>query len=397
MTDGAQKVVLCSVGTRPEAIKMAPVIVALRRAGWADCRVVATAQHRGLLDQTLACFGIGADVDLDCMRPDQTLSALTARMLGKLDEVLAAQRPDLVLAQGDTTSVLATALASLYRRVPFGHIEAGLRTRDLASPFPEEANRALAARLAALHFAPTAQAQENLVGEGVPPDTIRIVGNPVIDALQTALARKVPVGIELDPAKRLLLVTMHRRESFGAPLGRICAAIRSIIEDDPGLEVLWPVHPNPSVAPTVFGELDRVDRVHLCSPLSYVRFVSAMNRAHLILTDSGGIQEEAPALGKPVLVARDQSERPEAVEAGAAELVGTDPDRITAAVRRLLDDADAYARMSSHRSLYGDGCAAGRIVEAIGRFLSVPEAAQESPSPDSSSGRPAGGKGFLAG
>jgi UDP-N-acetylglucosamine 2-epimerase (non-hydrolysing) len=366
-----RKKIVCCLGTRPEAIKMAPVIKAFQEAAWADCEVLATAQHRGLLDHMLEFFGLSADMDLNAMRDDQSLPELTARLLLLLDEALAAAAPDIVLAQGDTTTVLATALACFYRGVPFGHVEAGLRTGDLASPFPEEGNRVLASRLASLHFAPTPTARENLVREGIRPEAIRVVGNPVIDALFVAVARGVPIGVELDPAKRLILVTAHRRESFGPPIQGICRAVRALSQKHPDVEFLWPVHPNPSVGPVIRRLLGHEPRVHLCDPLAYGSFVSAMRRAYLVLTDSGGVQEEAPALGKPVLVLRDQTERPEAIQAGVARLVGTSEERVIAEVSTLLDDAAQHARMSAGGSPYGDGRAGRRIVEAVGQFLGV--------------------------
>jgi len=373
MDDYGQKMILCCVGTRPEAIKMAPVIRALRRSAWAEVRVLATAQHRKLLDQMLAFFRIRTDIDLDVMQDNQPLAELTARLLVELDKTLAAEVPDLVLAQGDTTSVLTTALACFYRQIPFGHVEAGLRTHNLDYPFPEEANRLLAGQLATLHFAPTTIARDNLLREGVPAHRITVVGNPVIDALMTTRDRDVPLGVELDPRKRLILVTAHRRESFGLPLRRVCRAVREINRRYEGVEFLWPVHPNPSVGPVVRRYLGREPGIHLCEPLPYGSFVTAMLRSYLILTDSGGLQEEAPALGKPVLVLRDESERPEAVTAGASKLIGTNSEKIIAETQRLLDDPQAYKRMSMNHSMYGDGRAAERIVSAIEEFLGLEE------------------------
>jgi UDP-N-acetylglucosamine 2-epimerase (non-hydrolysing) len=365
----APKRILCTVGTRPEAIKMAPVIHALRQAPWADCRVLVTAQHRELLDQMFAFFGISADVDLNIMQKNQSLVDLTARLLVAVDKVLADEKPDLVLAQGDTTTVLATSLASFYRRVPFGHVEAGLRTHDLFCPFPEEANRVLAGRLTALHFAPTPASRRNLLREGVAADTVHVTGNTVIDALFLAVERNVPVGVPLDPTRRLILVTAHRRDSFGEPIRHICRAVATLIERFEDVEVLWPVHPNPSVKPVVEGLLAARPRVHLCAPLDYGSFVTAMRSCYLALTDSGGVQEEAPALGKPVLVMRDQSERPEAMEAGVARFVGPNAERIVREASRLLEDPAAYAEMAVGASPYGDGHAAGRIVDLCRAFL----------------------------
>lgn len=350
---------------------MAPVVRALQAAPWARCCVLATAQHRGLLDQMLEFFDIAADLDLDVMTENQTLPELTARLIVRLDGALAEVKPDLVLAQGDTTTVFVAALTSFYRRIPFGHVEAGLRSHNLRSPFPEEANRLLAGHLAALHFAPTDTARANLLREGLPREAIYVTGNTVIDALLLAAARKTPLDVPLDPHKRLVLVTAHRRDSFGEPLREICRAVAELCARFTDVEFLWPVHPNPSVKPVIEGELGTAPRVHLCPPLPYGPFVTAMQRAHLILTDSGGVQEEAPALAKPVLVMRQESERPEALAAGVARLVGPNRQRIVDEAARLLSDAAAYGAMARGTSPYGDGQAAGRIVTAIGQYLGV--------------------------
>jgi UDP-N-acetylglucosamine 2-epimerase (non-hydrolysing) len=363
------KKVLCVVGTRPEAIKMIPVIKSLQAAPWADCRILVTAQHRELLDQMFAFFGVVPHVDLNIMRANQTLVSLTARLLVEVAAVLEAEKPNMVLAQGDTTTVLATALASFYQRVPFGHVEAGLRTHCLNNPFPEEANRVLAGRLTALHFAPTLAARNNLLAEGLAAESIFVTGNTVIDALFMAVRRKQPIGVALDPSRRLILVTAHRRDSFGEPIRHICRAVRTLTQRHADVEVLWPVHPNPAIKPVVESMLGGHPRVHLCEPLAYGSFVSALQRAYLILTDSGGVQEEAPALSKPVLVMREQSERPEAIAAGVAKLVGCDELGITAETSRLLESPEAYAEMSVGASPYGDGAAAGRIAELVRRFL----------------------------
>jgi UDP-N-acetylglucosamine 2-epimerase (non-hydrolysing) len=359
------KTVLCVVGTRPEAVKMAPVILALRGEPWARARVLATAQHRRMLDQVLGLFGIAPDVDLDLMRPDQALADLTARMIGALDRALEVEQPDVVLAQGDTTTVLATGLTCFYRRIPFGHVEAGLRTGDLANPFPEEMNRAVASRLARFHFAPTANARQNLLREGIPDATIHVTGNTVIDALLQVAARDVPIGVALDPDKRLVLVTAHRRESFGAPLREAFHALRALADRNHDIQVLYPVHLNPNVSGPAHELLGGHPRIVLCDPLDYAPFVSAMKRAYLILTDSGGVQEEAPALGKPVLVLREETERPEAVAEGVVRLVGTSSSRILSEAQLLLDDPQAYAAMARGVSPYGDGHAAERIVRVL--------------------------------
>lgn len=363
--------VLCVAGTRPEAIKMAPVILALRAGARVDCRVVATAQHRDMLDQVFRLFGIKPDLDLDLMRPDQALADLTARMLLALDRTLQEERPALVLAQGDTTTVLATALACFYRRVAFGHVEAGLRTGNKAYPFPEEGHRVVASHLAALHFAPTAQARRNLLHEGIDDRTIHVTGNPGIDALQMTAARPVPIGVELDPTKRLIVLTVHRRENIGRPLEEICRGVRELVRRHGDIEVLCPVHPNPHVKAIVEQGLGRQERIRLCPPLDYGPFVSALKAACLILTDSGGVQEEAPALGKPVLVLRDETERPEAVEAGVVRLVGPHADAIVREASRLLSDAGAYAAMARGVSPYGDGHAAERIVRVVEQTLGL--------------------------
>jgi UDP-N-acetylglucosamine 2-epimerase (non-hydrolysing) len=357
--------VLCIVGTRPEAIKMAPVISRLRTEPWARVRVLATAQHREMLDQVLDIFDIRPDLDLDIMQADQKLPELTARLVTALDDSLVAEAPDIVLAQGDTTTVLAAALASFYRRIPFGHVEAGLRTLDRSYPFPEEMNRALAGRLAVVHFAPTETSRQTLLRAGIPSSSIHVTSNTVIDALLQVAARNVPLGVDLDPDKRLILVTAHRRENFGAGLLDICRALRALADAYADVQILYCVHPNPNVREPVHRELQGHPRIVLTAPLDYAPFVSAMQRAYLILTDSGGVQEEAPALGKPVLVLRAETERPEAVAAGVVRLVGTSFERIVGEARRLLDDPSAHAAMARGASPYGDGKAAQRIVSVL--------------------------------
>lgn len=359
------KTILCIVGTRPEAIKMAPVILALRREPWAKVVVVATAQHRELADEVLSLFGIAPDVDLDLMQPNQKLADLTARALVGLDRVIGDTSPDMVIAQGDTTSVMAAATACFYRQVPFLHVEAGLRSFDMQNPFPEEFNRIVASRIATLHFAPTASARQHLLDEKVPDGDIVVTGNTVIDALHMVAAQDPPLPVDLDPARRLVLVTVHRRENFGEPIQGICRAIRTLVEEHDDVEVLWPVHPNPNVTGVAHETLGSNPRIHLVKPQPYGGFVAAMKRAHLILSDSGGVQEEAPALARPVLVLRRETERPEAIEAGVVRLIGTDTDVILRHGRELLRDADAYRRMARGESPYGDGHASERIVDAI--------------------------------
>jgi UDP-N-acetylglucosamine 2-epimerase (non-hydrolysing) len=359
------KKILCVIGTRPEAIKMAPLVLALRASPWARVRVLATAQHRDMLDEAMALFGIAADVDLDIMQSGQTLTALTARLLTGLHDAIAAEAPDVVLAQGDTTTVLTTALASFYLRIPFGHVEAGLRTGDLDYPFPEEMNRCVAGHLARVHFAPTQRARECLLREGIPDRRIVVTGNTVIDALQLVAARDVPLRLDLPAGKRIVLLTAHRRENFGAPLREVLHAVRDLVDKHRDLHVVYPVHPNPNVAIPAHEILSSVPGVTLTEPLDYGRLVTLLKLSWLVLTDSGGLQEEAPALHKPVLVLRDETERPEAVEAGVVQLVGPRRAPLIAAVDRLIADPAVYRRMAQGASPYGDGHAAARIVRHL--------------------------------
>ena len=365
------KRVVCVIGTRPEAIKMAPVIRLLQRESWCQVSVLCTAQHRGLLDQVLELFRIVPDADFGVMRPNQTLCGLTARLIEHFDQALSGLRPDALLAQGDTTSALAAALCSFYHKVPFGHVEAGLRTGNPYSPFPEEMNRLMCARIARWHFAPTVASRTNLLEEGIAPEHVHVTGNTVIDALlQVALQcneSPAPAGL------RLVLVTAHRRENFGAPFRNVCRAIQHLAERRPDIQFLYPVHPNPNVKDVAFEILGSHPRIRLVEPLDYRAFVAAMKQAHFIISDSGGVQEEAPALAKPVLVLRDETERPEAVEAGVVRLVGTDFDRIVAEATRLLDDSVHYASMAHGASPYGDGHAAQRIAAILKKDLGVVE------------------------
>jgi UDP-N-acetylglucosamine 2-epimerase (non-hydrolysing) len=358
--------ILCVVGTRPEVIKVAPVILGLRaRPDLAEVRVVATAQHRHLLDQMMGVFGIRADEDLDVMRENQTLADVTCRVLQALCASFRASRPDLVLAQGDTTTVMAAAMACFYTHTTFGHIEAGLRTGDRWAPYPEEFNRRVAALAARHHFAPTPQAGGNLVREGVDPTTVYVTGNTVIDALQHVLAHTRPPPSPLPPGAPYVLMTCHRREIFGAPVREVFEAVRDFAAARPGVHVWYPVHPNPNVSGPAREILGKVPNVVLSHPLDYVEFLHAMSGAHLLLTDSGGVQEEAPSLGKPVLVLRDVTERPEGVAAGTCRLVGPHRERIAAALDELFDDPVAYRRMAQARNPYGDGRAADRIISII--------------------------------
>lgn len=350
---------------------MAPVILALKKIPDIECRVLATAQHRDLLDQVLRIFEIEPDIDLDIMRPDQALTALTARLLLSLDEVLQVEKPDAILAQGDTTTVMSVALASFYRKVPFGHVEAGLRTGDMSNPFPEEMNRVVTGKLAKWHFAPTETARRNLLKEGIADSDIFVTGNTVIDALLSVAERETSLPFQLDLDKRLILVTAHRRENFGEPFKQICRAILALVERNQDVQVVYPVHPNPNVYDLASRLLGNHPRITLCEPLDYLPFVQLMKRAYLILSDSGGIQEEAPALGKPVLVLRRKTERPEAVQEGVVRLVGTDFDEITRTAQRLLDDEAAYKEMARGVSPYGDGKASSRIASVLRTYFAA--------------------------
>jgi len=344
---------------------MAPVILALKQEPWAEVRVLATAQHRHMLDQVLNFFNIEPDIDLDIMRPNQALTTLTARLLLDMGDVLLAEKPDVVLVQGDTTTVMTVALACFYHHIPTGHVEAGLRTWDMQNPFPEEANRVIAGKLARWHFAPTEGSRQNLLREGVPDADIVVTGNTVIDALLMTAAKDLAIGIDLDPGKRLVLVTSHRRENFGEPFRNICRALRTLAERNTGVQFLYPVHPNPNVKDVAHEMLGSVGNIILCEPLDYAPFVAAMKRAYLIISDSGGVQEEAPALGKPVLVLREETERPEAVEMGVVKLVGANCHRILEEAQCLLDDGAAYQAMARDVSPYGDGHAAERIADVL--------------------------------
>jgi UDP-N-acetylglucosamine 2-epimerase (non-hydrolysing) len=390
--DGVRRKMKIAVifGTRPEAVKLAPVILSLKRDGAVDCRVCVTGQHRLMLDQVLDIFGIKPEFDLNLMLPNQTLAGLTARGIEAVDEYLADDKPDLILIQGDTTTTLFAALAAFYRQIPVGHIEAGLRTWNLQAPWPEEANRVLTSRLTRLHFAPTEISRQNLIREGIADDTIFVTGNTGIDSLFLTLdkVRQAPPFVPglppgLQPgstnghgASRLVLVTGHRRENFGEGFENICRAIAELALRFPETQFVYPVHLNPNVREPVLrvlarhsGEKTILPNVHLLEPLPYFPFVAMLQRASLILTDSGGIQEEAPSLGKPVLVMRETTERPEAVHAGTVRLVGTDPKKIVGEMTRLLTDSRAYGEMSRTHNPYGDGHATERIISACRKFL----------------------------
>jgi UDP-N-acetylglucosamine 2-epimerase (non-hydrolysing) len=362
--------VLSVFGTRPEAIKMAPVVQALQGAPTRfESVVCVSAQHRAMLDQVLDVFDLRADHDLDLMTAGQSPPEVVARVLERLPPLLRQIRPDVLLVQGDTMTSFAAAFAAYLEQIPSGHVEAGLRTGDRYQPFPEEMNRVMTSRLASIHFAPTAQARTTLLKEGIPQADIHLTGNTVIDALLQTVRPdytfRSPQLASLDPGRRLLLVTTHRRESFGAPLRSICAAIRELAGRFPDLQFVLPVHPNPEVKQTVEQLLCDLPGMHLIPPVDYVEFVHLMNRAYLVLTDSGGVQEEAPSLGKPVLVLREVTERPEGVAAGTAVVVGTEQGRIVSVASELLTSRDAYQRMANAVNPYGDGHASGRIVKAL--------------------------------
>lgn len=365
--------VLSVFGTRPEAIKMAPVVTALAAASGINSYVCVTAQHREMLDQVLQLFRIVPDYDLDLMQSGQDLTDITAKVLHGLRPVLAELQPELVLVHGDTTTTLAASLAAYYQRIPVGHVEAGLRTGNILSPWPEEVNRKVASAITRLHFAPTDRSRQNLLREGVSPGHVHVTGNTVIDALldvaerlraDTVLSARLDRELGLDPGRRRILVTGHRRESFGGGFERICEALlRLAARGD--LDIIYPVHLNPNVKGPVEKRLGQAKHITLMPPQDYLPFVHLMQRADIILTDSGGVQEEAPSLGKPVLVMRDTTERPEAVDAGTVRLVGTDTDLIVRETSRLLDDPAAYEAMGRAHNPYGDGNAAGRIRQVI--------------------------------
>jgi UDP-N-acetylglucosamine 2-epimerase (non-hydrolysing) len=377
--------VMSIFGTRPEAVKMAPVVKLLARTPGISSLVCVTAQHRQMLDQVLELFAIHPDVDLNLMQPDQNLASLTADIFTHIDPVLTSLKPDWVLVQGDTTTVMAASLAAYYRRIRVGHVEAGLRTNDKWQPFPEEINRRLASVVTDLHFAPTEWSRQNLLRENIPDAQIVVTGNPVIDALQSVAGMPpTPAVLELfqaigipyqaaelvtkdrDGTPRLVLVTAHRRENFGAPLENICSSLIELARKyQDSLRIVYPVHLNPNVQLPVHRLLGGIPNITLLDPLDYLPMVQLMRHASLVLTDSGGLQEEAPAFGTPVLVMRQVTERPEGVQAGTVRLVGTDPKVIIAEASRLLDDRQAYEKMAHAINPYGDGKASGRIVDAI--------------------------------
>ncbi|MEN2470066.1 UDP-N-acetylglucosamine 2-epimerase (non-hydrolyzing) [Burkholderia stabilis] len=371
------KKILLAFGTRPEAIKMAPLVRALKTQTDVDVRVCVTAQHREMLDQVLTLFDIKPDYDLNLMRQGQTLTDVTTGILQEIGMVFDELRPDVVLVHGDTTTTLAVSLAAFYRYLPVGHVEAGLRSGDIWSPWPEELNRRVTDAVSSWHFAPTGKARDNLLSEGVPGGAVVLTGNTVIDALHevkrmldhtTALTEKVAGNFPfLEPQRRVVLITGHRRESFGEPFRNFCGALSTLANRYPDAQFVYPLHMNPNVREPARALLGGVPNIYLIEPQEYLSFVFLMSRAHFIITDSGGIQEEGPALGKPVLVTRDTTERPEAIQAGTARLVGTDQERIVREASRLFDSDSAYEEMARANNPYGDGHASERIVHALMR------------------------------
>ena len=361
--------VMSVFGTRPEAIKMAPVVQALSACPDIDSRVCVTAQHREMLDQVLRLFDIRPQYDMDLMKQGQTLYSITTGVLQGMEPILEEEKPDLLLVHGDTTTTFAAALSAYYKQIPVGHVEAGLRSGDIYAPYPEEINRRLTGSIATLNFAPTALARENLLRENAADASITVTGNTVIDALLQAVNKPCELtGLGLDRvdwSRRVILMTCHRRENWGRPMEEIFGATREVLDSHPDTELVIPVHKNPLVREIAHRRLDGCQRVHFCEPLDYLPFCHCMKKSFLVLTDSGGLQEEAPALGKPVLVLRDVTERPEAIEAGTARLAGTSYAGVKESLTSLLEDDGLYASMAHAANPYGDGKAAGRIVEAI--------------------------------
>ena len=361
--------ILIIFGTRPEAIKMAPLVLRLRQS--LEVKVCVTGQHRQMLDQVLGLFQIVPDYDLNLMKPNQNLANLTAEVLNGVTQILQERKFDWVLVQGDTTSTMAGAMAAFYQKVRVGHVEAGLRTYNLNSPFPEELNRQVTSKMAQLHFAPTAESKQNLLKEGFSENNISITGNTVIDALHWVLEHSTPLDLALPidlQQSRMILVTGHRRENFGEGFQQICEALQTIALQQPDVQIVYPVHLNPNVLEPVNRILSNLPNIHLLEPLEYPQFVHLMNQSALILTDSGGVQEEAPSLGKPVLVMRDTTERPEAVQAGTVKLVGANQRTIVDETIRLLNDSEAYRKMAFAHNPYGDGTASNKIMDALMSF-----------------------------
>lgn len=371
---GAKGRVMVVYGTRPEAIKVAPVILALAESRTLEPIVVVTAQHREMLDQVNAVFGIVPDIDLNLMAHGQTLNGIAGSVISKIDAVLEMYKPDAVLVQGDTTTVMGAAIAAFNREIPVVHLEAGLRSGDINSPFPEEANRRIVSQIARVHLAPTMVSRGNLLADGVPKENIHVIGNTVIDALHWAVER--PVGFSLpelqaleSDERRVLLVTTHRRENLGDNMVNIGKALRHLATHYPDLLIIWPAHKNPKVRASIAPQIEDVDNVISIEPVEYGEFSRLINASDIVLTDSGGIQEEAPSLGKPVLVLRENTERPEAVDAGTVKLIGTATEKIIAEVSQLLDDKKAYRDMANAVNPYGDGHSAGRSVDILNELL----------------------------
>lgn len=363
------KTIACIMGTRPEVIKLAPIILELKKQSWARVKVIVTAQHRQMLDDALDIFHIKPDIDLNVMEHDQTLSVLTANLIYKLDDLFNEQKFDAVLAVGDTTSLFMTSLICFYRRVAFGHVEAGLRTGDFYNPFPEEMNRTLTSELAYWQFAPTRNAVQNLIKQNIPKKSIFLTGNPVIDAMLYVLKKNPKLPLILDPKKKLLLLTAHRRESFGKPLRQIYAGVKAIADHCENVQIVYPVHPNPNVTKVADKELANHPRIKLLANLNYENFVALMKKSYLIMTDSGGVEEEAPILGKPILVLRNKTERPEIIKIGIGKLVGTNPKKIYNTAVDLIENKKHYDKIAKPCYVYGDGKAARRIVKILKNSL----------------------------
>lgn len=364
-----QKKILIVVGTRPEAIKMAPVILGLKNQKWAEVCIVATAQHRKLLDQVFNVFKIRADIDLNIMQKNQSLSKLTSRLFDKFDKMLSKKKPDIVLAQGDTTTALVANIVCFYKNICFGHIEAGLRTWDIKNPFPEEMNRQFISKTAKLHFATTKLAKQNLIKENIDPKKIFITGNTVIDALLLILKKTKKINFsKIKPKEKIILVTCHRRENFKKPIINICKALKSIALNNKDIKIIFSVHPNPNVKKIVFKTLKKIKNIILSKPLTYEKFIHIMKMSYLIITDSGGIQEEAPSFGIPVLIIRTKTERPEAINAGVSKIIGTGTNNIVKITNRLLKNEKYYKKIAKISYPYGRGNSAKKIINIIKKF-----------------------------
>lgn len=364
-----KKRICCIVGTRPEIIKMFPIIQTLRQKSWADVIVLNTAQHKELIDPIYSLFNIKPDIDLDIMRPNQTIPELTSNLILSLSKNLLEIKPDIIIGQGDTTTVFTAALVSFYYKIPFAHVEAGLRTYERYHPFPEEINRTLTTCLASLHFAPTDKAKDNLLKENILESTIHVTGNTIVDAVFSLSNQNSPLPFTLNPSKRYILVTAHRRENLGEPLRNICEALIAIVKKNTNVEVIFPLHANPEIHKIVYPYLAKCDHIVICPPLVYDKFITMLKASYLILTDSGGIQEEAAILGKPTLVLRQTTERHEAIKLGVTRLVGTQPENIINTTQELLDNPALYKKMCRHVALYGNGQAAKNITNIIEDFL----------------------------